>query len=133
MRLTNSVVIIYSSIYLFCLSEAGKKHYNIYNNKHNFFPEIIFEFNVDFRHVYVLPVFEVADDEPDIPRTKPELLDLYEKDKAVYFHRYVCNHCQRFPGIQRWLQRKVHPKTKSGTIQVLIFFVFQKLKTAKQF
>lgn len=73
-----------------------------------------------YRHVYVVPVFEVTEDEPDVPRTKIQLLDLYAKEKAVYFHRYVCLHCQRFPGLQRWLQRKVHPRTKLGSIQVII-------------
>jgi hypothetical protein len=36
----------------------------------------------------------------------------------VYFHRWVCLHCQRFPGLQRWLQRK--PSTENpNNIQVL--------------
>ncbi|KAK6619735.1 hypothetical protein RUM43_012495 [Polyplax serrata] len=72
------------------------------------------------KHVFVLPVFEVAENEPDVPRTKAQLLDLYEKERAVYFHRYICIHCQRFPGIQRWLQRKVHPRIKPGTIQPML-------------
>ncbi|KAL0268584.1 UNVERIFIED_CONTAM: hypothetical protein PYX00_010462 [Menopon gallinae] len=72
------------------------------------------------RHVFVLPVFEVVEDEPDVPRTKIQLLDLYDKERAVYFHRLVCLHCQRFPGLQRWLQRKMHPKIRPGTIQPLI-------------
>ncbi|XP_023704143.1 beta-1,4-glucuronyltransferase 1 isoform X2 [Cryptotermes secundus] len=56
--------------------------------------------------VFVLPVFEVDEKESNVPRTKEELLELYAQNKAVYFHRWVCLHCQRFPGLQRWLQRK---------------------------
>ena len=58
------------------------------------------------KFVFVLPVFEVDENELDVPATKEKLLDLYARSKAVYFHRWVCIHCQRFPGLQRWLQRK---------------------------
>ncbi|XP_022191411.2 beta-1,4-glucuronyltransferase 1 [Nilaparvata lugens] len=56
--------------------------------------------------VYVLPVFEVESD-AYVPETKSELLNLHSQNKAVYFHRWVCLHCQRFPGLQRWLHRKL--------------------------
>ncbi|PSN49135.1 hypothetical protein C0J52_14888 [Blattella germanica] len=68
--------------------------------------------------VFVLPVFEVAENELDVPDTKEELLDLYAQSKAVYFHRWVCLHCQRFPGLQRWLQRKPSGKDPK-LVQVL--------------
>lgn len=55
--------------------------------------------------VFVLPVFEVESNVLDVPQTKYDLLRLYTKNRAVYFHRWVCLHCQRFPGLQRWLQR----------------------------
>lgn len=55
--------------------------------------------------VYVLPVFEVQANE-EIPDVKSKLLDLYSQSQAFYFHRWVCSHCQRFPGLQRWLLRK---------------------------
>ncbi|XP_068087206.1 beta-1,4-glucuronyltransferase 1 [Anabrus simplex] len=57
-------------------------------------------------YVYVLPVFEIEASISKIPRTKSELLELYSHSHAVYFHRWVCLHCQRFPGLQRWLQKK---------------------------
>jgi len=68
--------------------------------------------------VFVLPVFEVDEKETNVPNTKEELLELYTQNKAVYFHRWVCLHCQRFPGLQRWLQRKPSAE-KSKVIQVL--------------
>jgi len=68
--------------------------------------------------VFVLPVFEVDEKELNVPSTKEELLELYAQNKAVYFHRWVCLHCQRFPGLQRWLQRKP-PAERPKVIQVL--------------
>jgi hypothetical protein len=70
--------------------------------------------------VFVLPVFEVDEKELNVPRTKEELLELYAQNKAVYFHRWVCLHCQRFPGLQRWLQRK--PSTENPNI-IQVHFV----------
>jgi hypothetical protein len=63
--------------------------------------------------VYVLPVFEIEVGS-NIPTTKEELLKLYNKDRAVFFHRWVCPHCQKFPGLQKWLRRKGN----SGFLQV---------------
>lgn len=58
------------------------------------------------KHVFVLPVFEIESRVRIIPSTKEELQLLYSEGLAVYFHRWVCSHCQRFPGLERWLQRK---------------------------
>ncbi|XP_026283009.1 beta-1,4-glucuronyltransferase 1 [Frankliniella occidentalis] len=58
------------------------------------------------RHVFVLPVFEIEARVHNIPTTKEELQHLYSEGQAIYFHRWVCLHCQRFPGLERWLQRK---------------------------
>lgn len=69
--------------------------------------------------VFVLPVFEVDEKESNVPRTKEELLELYAQNKAVYFHRWVCLHCQRFPGLQRWLQRK--PSAENPNIIQVLF------------
>uniref|UniRef100_A0A1B6CXQ4 N-acetyllactosaminide beta-1,3-N-acetylglucosaminyltransferase n=1 Tax=Clastoptera arizonana TaxID=38151 RepID=A0A1B6CXQ4_9HEMI len=60
------------------------------------------------RFVYVLPVFEVENYIYKIPEIKSQLIDLYSQNRAVYFHRWVCLHCQRFPGLQRWIHRKLH-------------------------
>ncbi|KAG8333101.1 hypothetical protein J6590_009562 [Homalodisca vitripennis] len=57
------------------------------------------------RLVYVLPVFEIEDYISNIPEKKSELLDLYSQNKAIYFHRWICLHCQRFPGLQRWIHQ----------------------------
>ena len=37
--------------------------------------------------VFVVPTFEIAEGE-EFPRSKRELLDLYIKEKVVYFHKY---------------------------------------------
>lgn len=65
------------------------------------------DFRAALKHfVYVVPVFEVDSDVTVIPEVKSQLLDLYAQSKAIYFHRWVCLHCQRFPGLQRWIQRR---------------------------
>lgn len=61
--------------------------------------------NVLTNHIFVLPVFEVESSVEIIPRTKRELKKLYDEEKAVYFHRYVCSHCQKFPGLVKWLNK----------------------------
>ncbi|XP_059488958.1 beta-1,4-glucuronyltransferase 1-like [Neocloeon triangulifer] len=65
--------------------------------------------------VYVLPVFEI-EPSASVPQDKEQLLKLYSKDRAVFFHRWVCPHCQKFPGLQKWLKRK----GKADFIQPLI-------------
>ncbi|XP_011707767.1 PREDICTED: beta-1,4-glucuronyltransferase 1-like [Wasmannia auropunctata] len=54
--------------------------------------------------VFVVPVFEIESNEPP-PTTKRELLAACRAGLAVYFHRFVCPHCQRFPGLTRWMIR----------------------------
>ncbi|KAL0117581.1 hypothetical protein PUN28_010411 [Cardiocondyla obscurior] len=54
--------------------------------------------------VFVVPVFEIESYEPP-PDTKSELLAACRAGLAVYFHRFVCPHCQRFPGLTRWMVR----------------------------
>ncbi|XP_018362596.1 PREDICTED: beta-1,4-glucuronyltransferase 1-like isoform X2 [Trachymyrmex cornetzi] len=54
--------------------------------------------------VFVVPVFEIESNEQP-PATKRELLAACSAGLAVYFHRFVCPHCQRFPGLTRWLIR----------------------------
>lgn len=55
--------------------------------------------------VFVVPVFEI-DIFETIPKNKLELMKLIKEEKAVYFHRHVCSHCQKFPGLEKWLQNK---------------------------
>lgn len=53
---------------------------------------------------FVLPVFEVESNEQP-PSTKRELLEAVKIGTAVYFHRFLCAHCQKFPGMTRWIIR----------------------------
>ncbi|XP_054010778.1 beta-1,4-glucuronyltransferase 1-like [Hylaeus anthracinus] len=65
--------------------------------------------------VFVLPVFEVeANKQP--PSTKKQLLLATKAGTAVYFHRFLCSHCQRFPGLTRWMIRP-----DPGKVKPLIF------------
>ncbi|XP_060531016.1 beta-1,4-glucuronyltransferase 1-like [Cylas formicarius] len=52
--------------------------------------------------VFVVPIFEVEETER-VPRTKNELIRLLADRKAVYFHGMVCEHCQKFPAIEKWV------------------------------
>ncbi|XP_020292779.1 beta-1,4-glucuronyltransferase 1-like isoform X2 [Pseudomyrmex gracilis] len=54
--------------------------------------------------VFVVPVFEIESSESP-PTTKSELLAACRAGLAVYFHRFLCPHCQRFPGLNRWMSR----------------------------
>lgn len=74
------------------------------------FIEMVSRYHIDKHQrlpsrVYVLPLFEVERDEV-IPRSKTDLIRLVRNEKAVYFHRHVCSHCQRFPGLEKWLAAK---------------------------
>lgn len=40
-----------------------------------------------------------------IPIVKSQLKKLYDAERAVYFHREICSHCQKFPGLVKWLNR----------------------------
>lgn len=54
--------------------------------------------------VFVLPVFEIeANEKP--PDNKHELLMAARAGTAGYFHRFICAHCQKFPGLTRWMLR----------------------------
>ncbi|XP_014614590.1 PREDICTED: beta-1,4-glucuronyltransferase 1-like isoform X2 [Polistes canadensis] len=64
--------------------------------------------------VFVLPVFEIDKNEQP-PSNKRELLSAAKAGLAVYFHRFLCPHCQRFPGLTRWMIR-----TDPGKVKPLI-------------
>lgn len=53
------------------------------------------------KRVFVVPVFEVESTE-DVPRTKNQLINLINLNRAVYFHQISCSHCQKFPGLEQW-------------------------------
>lgn len=68
--------------------------------------------------VYVLPIFEV-DASEEIPSTKRQLVKLIHQEKAVYFHKLICSHCQKFPGIEQW--KTTDPKDEVKVCKILIF------------
>lgn len=72
--------------------------------------------------IYVIPVFEV---QSKIPETKEELLAQISQGEAVYFHRHVCPHCQRIPGLNAWLQ-KVGTKNQIHVSSFSNFFFLTK-------
>ncbi|KAK1124047.1 hypothetical protein K0M31_007073 [Melipona bicolor] len=61
--------------------------------------------------IFVVPVFEIESNKLP-PLTKKELLLATKAGLAVYFHRFLCSHCQRFPGLARWLIRPDPGKVK---------------------
>ncbi|KAK9875872.1 hypothetical protein WA026_009659 [Henosepilachna vigintioctopunctata] len=52
--------------------------------------------------VFVVPIFEINNGYK-VPQNKEQLQQSVKEGVAVYFHRYVCPHCQKFPGIDVWL------------------------------
>lgn len=71
--------------------------------------------------VFVVPVFEVEAFDV-IPRTKDELLMMVKEERAVYFHRHICSHCQKFPGIKTWLQSSPGNTIKVIRSGIVFFF-----------
>ena len=61
--------------------------------------------------MYVLPVFEV---QRRLPTSKADLVRMVRAKEAVWFHRYVCPHCQKFPGVHQFYSRPFTP----GRLQV---------------
>lgn len=67
------------------------------------FLQMLRQFNkTSIREVFVLPTFEVEKGE-EIPETKKQLQEMLQANRAVYFHQLICHHCQRFPGIDSWM------------------------------
>ena len=73
-----------------------------------------------FCSVFVLPVFEVNKDQ-SLPGTKAELLDLFHRELAVWFHFEVCAHCHMIPNATEW----VKPSNES---EMRVFISSQKTK-----
>lgn len=80
------------------------------------------------KRVYVLPIFEV-DSSETIPRTKKQLIRLVHQEKAVYFHKLICSHCQKFPGIEHWKMSDPKDEVKVCKIVFIIDFQCCKLET----
>ncbi|XP_067119144.1 beta-1,4-glucuronyltransferase 1-like [Centruroides vittatus] len=77
------------------------------------FLDMVLKQNVSWRRVYVLPVFEVEKNSK-VPDTKKELLKMMSNNKAVFFHKLVCDECHKFPDRDGWL--KTTPPENSTTI-----------------
>ena len=56
-----------------------------------------------FRSVFVLPIFEVNEDQ-SLPGTKAELLDLFHRKSAIWFHFELCPSCHLIPNARQWLR-----------------------------
>uniref|UniRef100_L7MAL0 Putative glycosyltransferase n=1 Tax=Rhipicephalus pulchellus TaxID=72859 RepID=L7MAL0_RHIPC len=53
--------------------------------------------------VFVLPIFEVqAKQRP--PLTKRVLVDMLRNKTAIFFHKWVCDQCQKFPKREEWVE-----------------------------
>jgi len=79
------------------------------------FRKMLKKFTWNELHVFVLPVFEVEKTVKSIPKTKRQLQRLYFDGEAVYFHRWVCLHCQLFRGLLQWIHAE-----PTADLQVLI-------------
>ncbi|XP_035909001.1 beta-1,4-glucuronyltransferase 1-like [Anopheles stephensi] len=61
-----------------------------------------YQYTLHSPSVYVLPVFEVAEDVP-VPGDKSQLLELLERGDAIKFHLNICSNCHTVPGYAEWL------------------------------
>ncbi|KAH6934015.1 hypothetical protein HPB50_019482 [Hyalomma asiaticum] len=53
--------------------------------------------------VFVLPIFEVqAKQRP--PLTKRVLVEMLRNKSAIFFHKWVCDQCQKFPKREEWVE-----------------------------
>ncbi|KAH6934016.1 hypothetical protein HPB50_019483 [Hyalomma asiaticum] len=53
--------------------------------------------------VYVLPVFEV-DAKQRPPLTKRVLVEMLRNKTAVFFHKWTCDRCHKFPKREQWIE-----------------------------
>ncbi|XP_064460656.1 beta-1,4-glucuronyltransferase 1-like [Ornithodoros turicata] len=68
--------------------------------------------NASAHQVYVLPIFEVKAS-LTAPLTKKVLVDMMRNKSAVFFHKWVCEECQKFPKRDEWL-RNIPPENSLG-------------------
>ena len=60
--------------------------------------------------VYVVPAFEIDISERSrLPRSRSDLVRLYNNGKSVYFHARTCKQCQKFPKLRIWIKAKIDP------------------------
>lgn len=53
--------------------------------------------------VFVIPIFEVEHDE-QVPGNKSELVDLFNRGLAVWFHYKICPTCHQVPKANKWIE-----------------------------
>ena len=61
-----------------------------------------YQYTLHSPSVYVLPVFEVAEDVP-VPVDKAHLLEDLQSGDAIKFHEKICSNCHTVPGYVEWL------------------------------
>uniref|UniRef100_A0A182VUQ8 N-acetyllactosaminide beta-1,3-N-acetylglucosaminyltransferase n=1 Tax=Anopheles minimus TaxID=112268 RepID=A0A182VUQ8_9DIPT len=69
-----------------------------------------YQYTLHSPSVYVLPVFEVAEDVP-VPKDKAHLLELLERGDAIKFHENICSNCHTVPGYAEWLTAMKYDQT----------------------
>lgn len=62
----------------------------------------------------MLPIFEIEINQL-VPGNKPELLDLFHQNKAVWFHFKICPTCHTVPRANEWLKDEDVSKMKVFT------------------
>lgn len=58
---------------------------------------------VEKRQVFVLPVFEIYEDQK-VPKTKTRLLEMQKNETAFLFHEKLCRPCHKVIEGDRWLK-----------------------------
>uniref|UniRef100_A0A182TXC7 N-acetyllactosaminide beta-1,3-N-acetylglucosaminyltransferase n=1 Tax=Anopheles melas TaxID=34690 RepID=A0A182TXC7_9DIPT len=61
-----------------------------------------YQYTLHSPSVYVLPVFEVAED-VSVPVDKAHLLENLQSGNAIKFHEKICSNCHTVPGYVEWL------------------------------
>ena len=61
-----------------------------------------YQYTLHSPSVYVLPVFEVAED-VSVPVDKAHLLEDLQSGDAIKFHEKICSDCHTVPGYVEWL------------------------------
>lgn len=75
---------------------------------------------------FTLPIFEVKSN-VTAPKTKKELVEMLNRNDAIFFHKWVCDYCQNFPNRMDWLQTvKFGNEDFTSDDEVVIFEVTQR-------
>lgn len=84
------------------------------------------------RYDFTLPIFEVNSN-VSVPKTKQELVKLYEEKDAIFFHKWVCDVCQNFPDRLDWLKTNTKlTNVTFGEDELSIFEIAQRDRLREQ-